>query len=164
MAVNDRKDNRRRDTYWVGDVADAPLDGHVWIDNTSGNGNALAVFRNGTWVTPGMAAPTFTGTTTVTTLTSTTINNSGVVTSGGLTVASTFNASNQRIILGQAAVPTAATSLVGIIQIGGIPGTPTLLTSVPTTGSVFLTFDTVHRSIAAKIGGSWFQTPWMELY
>lgn len=155
MAANSRKNATFRARYWAGDTADAPSDGELFID--SSNTNRITVFRGNSWVTPQFDAITLTGTTTTTTLNATTL------TANTLTSASTFNASNARIILGEAAVPTAAASLVGLIQIGAVAGAP-LNTGVPTTGSVYVTFDTVKRAVAVNIAGSWFTMPSMSLY
>ena len=155
MAANKSTNDTFRQRYWTGDSADSPSDGEFRIDAT--NSNRIMVFRGGSWVTPQFDAATLTGTTTVTTLNATTL------TAGALTSASTFRANNQRIILGEAAVPTTAASLVGLIQIGAVAGAP-LNTGVPTTGSVYVTFNTVRRAFSVNIAGSWFTVPSMELY
>lgn len=164
MAADSRKNAIFRERYWAGDTADAPSDGEFFID--SSNTNRITVFRGGSWVTPQFDTTTLTGTTTVTTLTSTTINNSGVVTGGGVTVASTLTARGVRVILGEAHVPTAAASLLGLIQIGAVTGgaTAPLNTGVPTTNSVYFTFDTGARSFAVNVAGSWFKGASLALY
>ena len=161
MASNSNTNSVFRERYWTGAIADAPSDGEVWID--SGNTNRIMVFRGTAWSTPQFDAITLTGTTTVTTLNSTTLTNTGTLTAGALTSASTFRANNQRIVLGEALVPTAATSLVGLVQIGAVPGAP-LNTGVPTTNSVYITYDTVRRGFAVNIAGSWFTEASMSLY
>lgn len=163
MAVNKRTDDRRLDTYHVGDTVDSPRDGTLWVDSV--NTNRIVVFRGGLWVTPQFDAITLTGTTTVTTLSATTVNTTTLTTTGAVTFTTPAASATGFVRLGTGAVPTAATSTSGILQIAALPGTPVGQSAVPTTNTVFLTFDTTKRQLALKIGGSWFTGgASMELY
>ena len=222
MAVNERTDDRRRDSYYVGNVAGVPGDGHLWVD--SQNANRIQIFRNGSWVTPRFDGITLTGTTTVTTLNATDLtvasaltsntfraagvaslttiqavnatvasllisntarftgvaslagtNVNGTLTSTNETVASTLTTvalkaatgaarADGFIALGTEAVPTTATSTSGFIQIAALPGTPVGQSAVPTTGTAFLTYDTIGRAIAINVAGSWFRVASLALY
>jgi len=163
MAANKRTDDRRVDTYHVGDTADAPKDGHLWVD--SANTNQISVFRGGAWVTPRLASPTFTGTTTVTTLTATTVNTTTLNATGAVTFTTPAASATGFVRLGTGAVPTTATSTSGILQVSALPGTPVGQSAVPTTSTIFLTFDTTKRQFAINIAGSWFTGgASMELY
>ena len=163
MAVNKRTDDRRKDTYFVGDVADQPSDGHLWVD--SSNTNRIYVFRNGSWVTPRFDGITLTGTTTVTTLSATTVNVTTLSATGAVTFTTPAASATGFVRLGTGAVPTTGTSTSGILQIAALPGTPVGQSAVPTTNTVFLTFDTTKRQWATNIAGSWFTGgASMELY
>lgn len=146
----------RRDMYFYGDRVDIALEGHLWTQQSTG---IIRVFNGASWVTPGLASPTFTGTTTVTTLTV-----QSTMTSAGLKVLTQAAGAQGFVGLGSGAVPTAPTSTSGILQISALPGTPVGQSGVPTTGTVFITFDRISRAIAANIGGSWFVSPSMTMY
>lgn len=192
MPADARKNAIFRERYWAGDTADAPSDGEFFID--SSNTNRITVFRGGSWVTPRFDAITLTGTTTLTglvavtaSLTTTNITTLSVaslttlqtaiipavasamtINAGGLTVTAggvTLSAA-QRINLGEVHVPTTAASLTGLIQIGATTAgaAAPLNTGVPTTNSVFFTYDTVARSFAVNIAGSWYKGSSMSLY
>lgn len=189
MAANSRTNATFRDRYWTGDIADAPSDGEIFVDST--NTNRITVFRGGSWATPQFDTITLTGTTTVTTLTSTTINNSGTTTTADGTVGSTLVAQRVqvagvasladaqvvaltiptpaasptgKVVLGNAAVPTTATSTSGFIQISALPGTPVGQTAEPAANTVFLSFDTTRLAIVAKVGSAWYATASMSIY
>ena len=90
------------------------------------------------------------------------------VSAGGLTVTAggvTLSAA-QRIILGEVHVPTTAASLTGLVQIGAVTGgaAAPLNTGVPTTNSVFFTYDTGARAFAVNIAGSWYKGATMSIY
>ena len=68
------------------------------------------------------------------------------------------------VALGDAAVPTTATSTSGFIQISLLPGTPVGQTAVPTTGTGFLTYNTIGRALSINVAGSWFRVASLELY
>ena len=224
------KNTSRKDTYFTGDNAGGASEGHLWVDSTN---NRIYVYRNGAWRNPGLASPTFSGTTTVTTLTSTTINNSGTTTSADATVQSLMIANTVRvtgiaslsatnfngaittaaavtvasllitdtvratgvaslaatnvngaltvagpgvsfttpaagatgfIALGTATVPTVATSTSGLIQISSLVGTPIGQSAVPTTGTVFLSFDRTRNTLIVNAAGSWFAVPSLTIY
>ena len=162
MAVNERTDDRRRDTYYVGDVAGVPGDGHLWVD--SQNANRIQIFRNGSWVTPRFDGITLTGTTTVTTLNATDLTVASATTTVALKAATGAARADGFIALGTAAVPTTATSTSGLVQISLLPGTPIGQTGVPTTGTGFLTYDTIGRALAVNVAGSWFRVASLTLY
>ena len=128
-----------RDRYYVGDIAPKE-EGVMWNNQ---NNNQVQIFRNNAWVTPGLSAPVFTN---------------------GASFTTPAASATGHIELGTGAVPTTATSTSGLLQIAALPGTPVGQSATPDTGTVFLTFDRIHRSIAVKIAGSWLQTPSMELY
>ena len=190
MAANSNTNDTFRERYFTGDTAGNPSEGEFRID--ASNTNRIMVFRGGSWVTPRFDAITLTGTTTVTTLTSTTINNSGTTTSADASVGSTLTAqriqvagvaslsatnvagalsvttqaagAGGKVVLGTAAVPTTAPSTSGLLQISALPGPPVGQSAVPAAGTVFLTFDTLHSSIAVNVAGSWFTTASMTIY
>ena len=133
MAVNQLTDIRRRDSYFVGNNATQPADGHLWID--SANTNRVRVFRGNTWVTP-----QFDGLTVTTNLTLG--SNAGIVINAGY--ASTNSTAGPRF-----EIPT-------------VTGQPTGNVTT-TSGAGNLVFDTVRRAINVGIGGSYYTMASMSL-
>lgn len=126
MAVNQLTDIRRRDSYFVGNNAQQPGDGHLWID--SANTNRMLVFRGSTWVTP-----QFDGLTVTTNLTLGA--NAGIIINAGY--ASTNSTAGPRF-----EIPT-------------VTGSPTGLVTT-TSGAANVVFDTTRRAIDIRTGGTWF--------
>ena len=162
----------RYSTYAYGDNGDAMGNGRIWIRASD---NSMWIATNRGWQSLTIANPAnYTGPLTVVSggiriTGAASINGSLTVASvltvnaGGLTVTAggTSFVGAQAIQLGTSAVAS-TNSAVGLVLIPALGASP-VANSVPTTGTVYVTFNTVSRSLQVNIAGSWFSAASMSM-
>ena len=150
----------RFNTYSYGVNEDASDNGRLWVRQSD---NAIFVASNRGWqpvATAGGAGSSFAGLTVTGTTALQTVTVASLLTLNGTGLQIT---SARQIMLGSGAAPTTAASTLGQIQLPAHPGSAKIHSTVPTTGTVLLTYDTVNRSIQVNIAGTWFGVPSMEM-